>query len=379
MDLGINTPETEPTAQPEAERKTNNRQGRRKGALAWLILYFIAALAVGNTYLHFTGSFAGTFYQRPDAGFDAMVDGTAARPFVGRFLIPVVIHTFDDITPGRMRGYISNNWWRSPYFMTEFDYAPAEYREVVFYLLSILLFLGIGLAGKWAYKQIDENETHCWLAGLILMLSFQLWMRRIAMIYDPSNVLLATVLVGLCLHNANKDKGLKMWPVFIFYALAMANKETAIFFLPIIAISSFGKMDWPGRFATLLILGFETLVIQAYRMWAFADTPGVWTEYTWAHTNSQIWHFAMSFVWAMLMLAFSMWMMIRCWKDAPPILKIGFFTIFIPELILMFPFGNLDEIRALYDALPIVAFIAMPKVLESLGFGGKRQEQLAAA
>jgi hypothetical protein len=331
--------------------------------VAWGGLYLYAAWLVAYFFLHFGGV---NFY--PAASMDAMVAGTASKPYIGRMLVPFVMRGIDAGSPQPVRDAVQAAFTNEDFLPDFYKYTvnPGEFpfNLAVFYVLAVAMYAGVAFGGRAAFISVfGQRGFVANLAGLLFLIAVPLWFRYICYIYDPMTVLLATWMLVAAVRT-------NLWVFAILFILACFNKETAPLAIPVVLYASSKKYHRYVTFGYGAFLVVAAVLVQAVRTGLY-DQPGIrgsWTEQHWAdHQMNLFTHFQMSLLYSFVVLGTLLWLALWRFKEKPMILRVGFFFTFIPLFLASIPFGFIDEIRALYDAYPYVMLLGMPTLLGLLG------------
>ena len=347
----------------------------RASKFAWGCLYALAALLVAYFFLHYNGSIVDTLAYYPKADFQKMVNGTADKPYVGRMLVPNIIHIVDQITPSGVQQAFSSIFISRALF-GEFE-ASAYQRAGIFpftvavYLVLVpLMFFGIGLGARAAFREIyGQGGTMANGAGVLFVLAIPLWFRYIAYMYDPMTILLGTWII----YSVFKRRH---WLTIILFILACLNKETAPLYLPFILFVPIRDYLKDKRqsdlFASIIlgvVLAIAAALIQVFRRSYFEGNPSSWTESHWQdHQMIVFQEYTFSVLYAAVVMTAMLYLACRDWRTKPVALRFGMLTVLIPLFIASLVWGYLDETRALFDAWPFVALLGLPTLFQLLQF-----------
>ena len=338
--------------------------------VAWAAVYLYAGCLVTYLFLHFGGL---DFNLR--VPFDEMVNGTAAKPYVGRMLVPMIIHGIDTFSPDGLKSAVISVFI-SKFFLPDFQgftgYEPNLFTTCVFIILAVAMYAGAAFGGRAAFIALYGKQGFVAnVVGLLYVLCIPLWFRYNNYIYDPMTILLVTWI----LYAAARGN---VWLCCVLFAFACVNKETAILLLPVIV---FGIYKTRHRYVALgagLGLFVVYVLVQAYRSGHFDANKGAWLEpHLGYHQASLLSDFPVSFFYALFVMVVLFWLALSGIRRKPFILVLGLGCTFLPLFIGSIFYGYVDEIRALYDSYPFLLMLAMPTALALLGAGSASQDVVA--
>lgn len=306
-----------------------------------LTLLALAGLVIGYIWLTHSGMFS------PASGIAAVLAGTADRPFVYRYLAPVLVGMLQTATGQSL------------------TVAAVEF--------VLLCFVG----WLWALR---------WLAGLVLPAARPTLAALLAAgpvcllflaggyVYDPLTLLLITVCLGLMLAGR--------WQLYaVTFVLLCLTRETAIL-LPAVWLIWRGRRGWPGLLYQLVVFVAVRLVL----MWRFAGNPGTMFQTWWALHVQWILTYSLPNVLALTVyggaLAAALWR----WRTQPPFLQAA--AVIIPAIFAAYWLvGYPGEIRVCLEAYPVLYLLtwhtvwtraALPTVATIARWSGARGSPKAA-
>lgn len=289
------------------------------GALFWIV----AAAS-------FSG-FAGKWSLRDGArryGIEAMLDGTAHKPFVYRQLAPMVSGLASRVTPDRVKNYLVEKLQLSDTFARAT--APAssdrQFRHlVIYYACFASLFLCLFVLRR-IVLDAGGDDTAAIIAPTSFILAFPYLQTIGGYFYDSIELLF----LSLAFLMATRGKGLLLMALV---APATLNKETFFFFLPALyplLRRSYSAKASAALVATGLIVAGSVNVLLKL---AYADAPGgaaefhfldnldyyrmFWVYHLWEVTYGVVGPQGLS----VLTLAVALIVAMRGWPAAPPAIR----------------------------------------------------------
>jgi len=295
------------------------------------ILFFIAASA----------SFTG-FYQKshfceaglpgayPPAQFEAMVDGTAHRPYVYRQMLPEIANLVDRIVPQSIKSrlYAHQGSGLNAYLQPLASSPTAQnkiyfFRYLVVYTLTFLFALVAVYAMSWVCRALDFCEPAAILAPVIFILLIPFTDSGGGNLYDFPELAFFALSCWIAL---KLDWG---WIIPIA-ALGAWNKESFILFLLTLYPLIRRRNPQQASLLALAVLCAVYLSISLPIRMHFAHNPGSAIEF---HLFDQLHFFShpRTFIfstegtygvrapqtYSLLPLAMVIWTVHRAWKDLP--------------------------------------------------------------
>jgi len=341
-------------------------------------VYLIAAvLSYGLT--HYPGLVAERY------GIIHMVSGEAHNPFVRRALVPFLVRITHSVLPrsikdsinSRAENYIGTSGIRESYDEPEseqrFDTMEGKWSIAIVAIAFIVLSL-FGFLFALRKALIIFYHPPPLIADffpLLVLVFLPVFANFSNFIYDYANLFLFTI----CLIFMFGEKWLLY---YIFLCLAVLNKETAILLPAVFAVYYLGRME-KKRYLTHVILQFAVgigligiliLIFRnnpggvaefhiGYNLIYLSDiknlflfepfrtcplAPGGLKVYRPVGCNLPFWGIIIAFV------AFG-------WRKSPRFIRIALPVVAIPLLAAMPFFGLVNEIRAVYEALPLILLL----------------------
>ncbi|GBC92153.1 hypothetical protein HRbin15_00617 [bacterium HR15] len=338
------------------------------------LLYLVASF--GMTLL----TSALHFDRDPRSCLEAMLDGSAHRPFVTRRLVPDMIKTLTHWTPQEWQVRVVQRIDPLP------DPLPrlllGRNRQAAFaHLLLVLSVWGCYWGVLWLWREMFQRlltgqrnragptdkmiRAGVWglpLLGLALVYPLLNW-RHGVHLYDPATLLLYTAALWLFMHGTNwLDGGFALQLTLL--AFAAWHKETAVLLIVwwiIAQAQSAREVRWHRVVWMLLVY----LGVRLWLGWLYRGNPGTIVEFWLLKENlpflASIWTgFSGRHVRFLLILSIAIGLPAWGWRRKPLLLRrmmlAGLVVMGIPWLT----FGILDEFRALLELYPLWLMLCMP-------------------
>lgn len=231
-----------------------NRKTHRLTIYTVFALLYVISAAFAMSYF-FQNSALGDAYYR--TRFDAMVDGSAARPFVFRHLVPMVTNAVEAISPTALRES-ATRWIEYvkadedykearrylPWLDKSFPSTASHYRRLVASVIIFGFLIGY-MVSIYALGSIlfPRTKAVALCAPVLAALAFGSFGYQWQYIYDIPCLCLSSA----CFYFIYRQR-FRLYMLVFF--LACLNKETAIFSLAFFTIWFFGRLG-ERRFAVL--------------------------------------------------------------------------------------------------------------------------------
>jgi len=294
------------------------------------------------------------------AGFPAMIDGTAHRPFVTRALAPVTVRLTARAIPDGARAWLTRRLRnRRMVYMLGW-----EEGYLVAYALACALFLGCFVGFAWLMRALVATFYEVApalrdLSPLIALSWLPLLFRYYSYVYDPVTLLTYTLGVLAIARG-------RFLLAVIAVALAALNKETAILLVGVFVVAPGGEPRTKLAKAGVLLAvyaGARWLVYSAYR-----DNPGFAVENHLAH-NAWLFTSLPLNIWMALLVAVPLAALVTIrWREKRVFVRRGLLVTLLPLLAGCALFGYLDELRGYYEAFPFIFMAALPTLARFLGW-----------
>jgi len=251
-----------------------------------LVLFFVAAAASFNGFYekwHFRE--AGTAALMPGASFDAMLDGTAARPYVYRQLLPMMANWIDAQVPETIKDRLyAARLYNGRLFRDDFIDSPLARSRAWFlryWVIHTAVFLFAWLAVYAMYgaaKAAGYPPAPSALAAIAMILLMPYLFTRGGFFYDFPELAFFALAVWLAL------KFDWVWIVPVA-ALAAWNKESFLLFIPTLYPLLRRRCSRASALAGTSTLGLTCMGVYGLLRWRFQHNPGGTVEW---HLRDQI-------------------------------------------------------------------------------------------
>ncbi len=308
------------------------------------LLLIIIPIYITALFFQFPG--VDGYYR---AEFGDLICGTAYRPFVYRFLTPLLVRGFSSI--------FSPACPLLPGASPSLRAAPISQFIVTFILLCAFL-IGFFLAFRYLFTTFFRVPVvHLDVFCFIVLLGVPTFFIYHSYLYDFSTLFLFT----LCLALMARQK----WGLYaIFFVVACLNKETTIL-LTVIYFLYFLKRLPKKQFVGLLLVQLIAFtVVRAGILWAFRNNPGTSIEFHLIDHNIPYLmqpYTLFSFL-SVIILAILIY---YHWYEKPSFLKISSLIFFI-LLGTAFFFGYIEELRDYYEVYPIFVLLMIHSIARIL-------------
>lgn len=286
-----------------------------------------------------------------------IVSFSAHRPFISRALVPGIIAVVSAATPPSIRTRAEAS---ASSLATAFPHATFEpgfiYETLVLYGVLLASLLGFAMSVRSLYEALcPEHLRWSFLVPFLALYGLPPFFQR-AYFYDLPTLFLFTA----CLAQMAREH----WRSFLFlFALASANRETAIFILPLFVACHHARRPLAPFLRLLLAQGFIFGLTRLLVARLVAETPGSPVEFhllDFLQKYALFYSFEAATSWIVLLV-----LVLYRWDDKPPLLKWGLW-ILVPLFGLYFTIGMPREIRIFYEAYPIVSLLVAHSVMTIL-------------
>jgi hypothetical protein len=287
------------------------------------------------------------------AMFGDMVYGTAYKPFVYRTLLPTTVRVLASAIPSAAKMRLTDALSRNPAMARVATTLEWEREYLVEYCIASLLMY----AALWAFlfslrylfaSVLRAPPRFADLIPLLALVGLPIFFKYYSYLYDFATLFLFTL--GLAL-MARRN-----WTAYLLlYPISCINKETTILLALVFAIHFASPHTMSRRlFTRLLVYQIAAfLVIKAALAVIFRHNPGNVVEVYFDRNLTLLVPYTISRVATWLVIAMATF---ANWPDKPRLLKDALW-IAVPLWILTWLFGNLDELRALYEVYPIILLL----------------------
>jgi len=300
-----------------------------------------------------------------------MVDGTAARPFVYRVLLPGTVRcavvgseTILDAagidkggTPISSVGAFMLRRTKAPEWTFEHSYTYGMYAIAVFFC-----FLGYALLLRKLIKSFYPrypsfiSDFAPAIGVVIIPLVF---FRYVSMVYDPMTLLMS----ALCLYLIAERYRVAY---FLVLPLAMLSKETAIL-LPFVFVAREIRVTPRAKLAFLTACQIIIcLAVRQLVVYLFRANPGE-SVVNQLHANLMIVRMPGFYVKTLVPLLPLAVLVAYAWKTKPEFLRRGFVIVAVLLVGLSLVVGVMGEMRVYYELYSFVFLLAVPAVVDVFG------------
>jgi hypothetical protein len=301
---------------------------------------------------------AGWSGQLTDAGlapFSRMIDGTAARPFVHRMLLPSIARGLHALVPGPLRDAIERAVRGHPVLAGRLHWTTAHASEVV---IALLLAFGCFLAFAFVLRRLvqalpDAPEGASRWAPVVALLALPaVFLPGSVHLYDPATLLFFAL--GLLMLTERRRIG-----YYAVFVLACVNRETAILLTGLFLLRERRHL-MPSRLA---LHGLAQAVLwaglQAGIHARHAGNPGHEAQLLFPR-NLRLLIEPRSGIgfWVLLVLAATL--VVPGWNRKPRFLRQALLVTLLPVGLATFLAGLPTEMRDYLEAYPAIVLLALP-------------------
>lgn len=257
---------------------------------AWILLIFFAAACA--SFNGFNDKW--DFYTAPQhtvypyvARFDAMIDGTAPRPYIYRQLIPSIANLTDHIVPSSAKVWLVSPRQGKPSrlsFLTNTSIAQDDHYSFRFLVLYLTTF-GFVLFSLYAMllvcRELGFSLAASVLAPVVLILLLPFLMNKGGYFYDYSELAFFALSAWVALR-------FEWWYLIPIAALATWNKESYLLF--VLALYPMLRQRYSRRDSAVGIGVLSLVCVAVYTVLRsrYGMNPGGTVE---SHWNEQLHYF----------------------------------------------------------------------------------------
>ena len=300
--------------------------------------------------------------------YDAMLKGTAWRPFAYRILIPRMTTFVRDLTPMTTRQQVSDSFMESleandfmrrylPQFKDAFE--GATFEKMVTTALNYGFLLGfIWMMFLLGRELFPEDHAIKWFApifGMWLVPSFS-W--QWTYIYDIPLLCLSAA----CFYCILKQK---FYTLIILFTLATLNRESSIFILCFAMIWLFRRLPLSHYLSLSLLLATIYALIKITLYHAYANNIGWILEDNISRILSQD-IFSKSGYFRMVIVAIIFFLLTYRWMEKPLFLKRALWLWPLVWLAYMRA-GWPGEYRVFFDIMPLMVLLLTHTLIAGTG------------
>jgi len=306
---------------------------RRRARAPWLDA---TAAAIALALFTLRAGSSGQLTGQGLAPFSRMIDGTAARPFVHRLLLPSLARGLHALLPGPLR-----------------DALPRA-TEVLALLLVLVCFLAFAFVLR---RLLDAcyaapAGVRRWAPATALLALPALFLPSSVQLYDPATLLLTALGMLLILERRRPA-------YYAVFVLAGLNRETAILLTGLFLLWE-GRQLTPWRLAQhALAQGMLWAGLQIAIRALHAGNPGHEAQLLFPH-NLRLLITPRAAIPFWGLLALSLALVVPGWKRAPRFLRLAALVMLIPVALGTLLTGLPTEMRDYLEAYPALFLIALP-------------------
>jgi hypothetical protein len=291
----------------------------------------------------------------PRSRLPDQVAGTAARPYVKRALVGLMVRGAAALVPGRARDALAATVERTPLLEDRLRWEPryATWYALTFAIHLAALVLFAGAFSRLLARTFDPGPARAALGGAVGLALTPIHFGYQNFLYDFPGLALFTLALALLAE--------RRWRAFyVLWPIGLLNKETFVLLIPVFALTQARTLAPRALLTHLAAQAASFAAIWGGLAWAFRANPGTALEWhlmrnlTLHPPARQLVHDAVYVaVWG---FAFLWWREKRTLAAAT--LAVGG-VLFATTLF----FGFLGEYRDFYEAWPLVAAMAAHTVL----------------
>ncbi len=308
----------------------------------------------------------GDGFMRLD--YDAMLNGTAWRPFAYRILIPRMTTFIRDITPLTTRQELRNSFMESleansfmkrylPQFKDAFE--GATFEKMVTTALNYGFLLGfIWMMFLLGRELFPDDPAIRWFApifGMWLVPSFS-W--QWTYIYDIPLLCLSAA----CFYCILKEK---YYALLVLFTLATLNRESSIFILCFFLLWSLRRRPTLNDITLLLMMAAIYALIKVSLYYAYANNVGWVLEDNVSRIMSRD-IFSKSGYFRMLVMALIFFLLTFRWMEKPAFLRVGL-LLWPLVLAAYMRAGWPGEYRVFFDIMPLMVLLLTHTLIAGTG------------
>lgn len=303
--------------------------------------------------------------RNPHAAFEAMLAGTADRPFVTRALVPLAVNGLAALAPKSIAESLDHAAGLQDFFTRagwsqNVDTSALALESLLAIALLYASLAGFAFALRALFVRLYASPP--WVARLLplaALLCLPVFFNA-GYIYDFPVLLLFTLALALM--------AARQWTAYLLiFGLAALNKETAVLLLGAFVLLFF-RDEALERKKFSALAGAQVVlyaVIWLATRLAFRANPGGLLEFHLADNLAMLANPAVVIVLG-LSAALAAGLVFAGWRGKPRFLKVSLWMA-APLLVLMVFFGLLIEIRVLYEVYAVIFLLAAHTVLSFVG------------
>lgn len=312
----------------------------------------------------------GDVYYR--SNYNAMMDGTAMKPFVYRQFVPMLTNVVVNVTPKYMQ-FEANK--AIEHFKSSASYAPIKelipvlnevlpdpnthYKRMVSITLIYICLVGyMVMLYVFARALFPTQKAVALFAPLLGVYAFTSFNVPNQYIYDIPNLFLSTACFYFIFKQQNRH-------LILFFFLACFNKETAIYSLIFFTLWSFNRMETARFIKTWVSLAVIYIVVKASISIYFLNNNGAFLE---EHTFNVLMGdlYAKSGINKILFAATMFFLFTYQWQQKPLFLKRSLWLL-IPIFVSYIYYGFPNEYRIFFDVHGPLVLLATHTLVAATG------------
>jgi hypothetical protein len=329
----------------------------------WLLAYAWAAYLLTRMFADFS---SWTAY--PTMSLQAMLNGTAVRPFVSRALVPILIRWLDAHT-GDFFHYQVMLAATSRGFATEFYVHGYTFEKAMLLGLTWAFYLGFALLMRRLVRRVyNTSETAAWAAGAAALMMVPALFTYYSHIYDPPTLFFSAALLLAC-------EAANAWVFAVAFLLASVNRETAVLYLPVWVgyvwlhktdAKKISRVAWASGYAVLL--GAAWYAIRYAINLRYQHNRGGVLDFHLLDHNVRLFSVApLAAAWSLFIALVVGVFCAQSWSSKPRQLRWSLALVGVPLVAGSLLYGYVEELRVYFEIYPLLFLLALPSVLEGLG------------
>jgi hypothetical protein len=330
--------------------------------IALSFFYAATTALVLATFLTWRGIYAG------ETNLVSMVEGTAAKPYVFRMLLPSIVR-FSTVGVERLGGTAWATVGEIGSFVLRRTHAPAyAFRHAhlygVYAIEAFLCLIGFALLLRALIRSVYPRYPR-WIADLAPLMALAtlpvVFFRYVSIMYDPMTLLVFALGLYLIVERA-------LAAYLIFFPLAVLAKETAILLLPVLLVRGMLR-DLP-RVRQLAVVLYHVAILFGFRAIlaaAFRANPGSVVIFQ-GPVNLELLRRPALYVRTLVPLAPLAILVFYRWPGKPIFLRRALFALGVPLLLSCLLFAALGEMRNYYSLWPLAFLLVTHSVAHAFGW-----------
>jgi hypothetical protein len=293
-----------------------------------------------------------------------LLDGSAAKPYVYRALIPSLARLLMPLVPEGVKRALADWPTHSRLVATCFQDFKWEAAHAVDYFvlgaLSFAFLVGFVLAQRALFRALYDGPPHAADAlSLLSLFGLQLFFVYCSYVYDFPALFFFTLALWLMARERH-------YLYLVTFAVALFNKETTILLAVLFAVVFFRTME---RRRYLVLLGAQVALFFVSRQILGHFYGGNRGEFsTWHLYDHNMTYAVLRMTPGTLAAALLLTVAVAAhWSQKPLLLRRALLVILPPLVGGAFFYGYFDELRDFYEAYPAVTLLCAPTVARWMG------------